>query len=75
MFYVTGAKIYLAQYDQNLKMYPEVKLYRRDDGSIYPEVLSTGIAKKPLTRENCTLQEVIAKFGAGAIVKVKQAQK
>ncbi|MGN1230071.1 MAG: hypothetical protein ACI4T5_10530 [Prevotella sp.] len=66
MFYVTGTKVYLATLDEKTKVYPEVRLVKTEGGAIVPEVLSTGVSKKPPHREICTLAEIIARFGQSA---------
>ena len=66
MFFVSGTKIYLSGYDTELKVSPECKLVRRDDGTVYVSKVGGGIAKKPKHRRVCTLAELIAQFGATA---------
>lgn len=66
MFYVSGSKIYLTQFDETLKVYPEVILILEEDGTVTPEVLKTGIAKKPKNRSIRTIHEVLAALGHNA---------
>ena len=58
MFYVTDTKVYLAEFNETLGMYPEVKFV---DGRAI--VQKTGSQKKPPVKMVCTLSEIIAKFG------------
>lgn len=58
MFYVAGDKIYLTEFDKTSKVYPEVTIV---DGR--PVISDTGVAKKPIIRELCSLNEVVARFG------------
>lgn len=68
MLYVVGSRIYGTT--KNLQgVYPEILLWRRPDGSIEPEILTTGLTQKPTKREYCTWPEVLARFGASAQVK------
>ena len=58
MFYVTDTKVYLAEFNETLGVYPEVKFV---DGRAI--VQKTGSQKKPPVKMVCTLSEIIAKFG------------
>ena len=58
MFYVAGEHIYVATYNEELGIYPEVNII---DGTV--KVLATGVSRKPAERSVCTLQEVLAQFG------------
>ena len=58
MFYVADTKVYLAEFNETLGMYPEVKFV---DGRAI--VQKTGSQKKPPVKMVCTLSEIIAKFG------------
>lgn len=58
MFYVTDTKVYLAEFNETLGMYPEVKFV---DGRAI--VQKTGSQKKPPVKMVCTLSEILAKFG------------
>lgn len=69
MFFVSGEKVYLSEYNSALKAYPEVKLTKTSDDQISAEVQASGIAKKPSNRQLCTLSEILAQFGAGASKK------
>ena len=64
MFYVSGTKVYLTTFDSSKKVFPEVRLIKDAAGKIRFEVLKTGISVKPVHRELCTRQEVLAKFGS-----------
>lgn len=75
MFYVVGTKVYLADFNESKKIYPEVRLIKEADGKIIPEVLDTGVSVKPKNREICTLKEVLAKFGADATTRSKKVSK
>ena len=75
MFYVVGTKVYLADFNESKKVYPEVRLVKETDGRIIPEILDTGVSVKPKNREICTLKEVLAKFGADATVRSKKVIK
>ena len=66
MFYVSGAKIYLATYNAEKRIYPEVVLTKNADGSIRVKVLDKGVSVKPVNRSVCTLREIIAQFGQNA---------
>ena len=58
MFYVTDTKVYLAEFNETLGVYPEVKFV---DG--HAIVQKTGSQKKPPVKMVCTLSEIISKFG------------
>lgn len=58
MFYVTDTKVYLAEFNEALGVYPEVKFV---DGRAI--VQKTGSQKKPPVKMVCTLSEIIVKFG------------
>ena len=58
MFYVTDTKVYLAEFNETLGMYPEVKFV---DGRAI--VQKTGSQKKPPVKMVCSLSEILAKFG------------
>lgn len=58
MFYVTDTKVYLAEFNETLGVYPEVKFV---DGRAI--VQKAGSQKKPPVKMVCTLSEIIAKFG------------
>lgn len=64
MFYVTGAKIYLATFDAELKAYPEVKLVRDEADALCIVKTGKGIAKRPAGGRLCSLTEIRARFGA-----------
>lgn len=70
MFYVSGSKIYLATYDEDLKAYPECKLMVNKDGAMYIKKTGGGVAKKPPRRRLCTFTEIVAQFGTTAIKPV-----
>lgn len=63
MFYVSGSKIYLATFDAELKIYPEVRLTWVDPGHLGVVKTGRGIAQKPKVYNLCTLTELIAQFG------------
>lgn len=63
MFYVSGSKIYLATFDAELKVYPEVKLAWIDYDHIGVVKSGGGVSQKPKVYSLCTLSEVIAQFG------------
>lgn len=76
MFYVTGTKVYLTSFNKKLNIYPEVKLVKESaDGRIVFDVLSTGVSSKPVHREICTAEEVLARFGASASMRSKRVEK
>ena len=58
MFYVADTKVYLAEFNETLGVYPEVKFV---DG--HAIVQKTGSQKKPPVKMVCTLSEIISKFG------------
>jgi hypothetical protein len=66
MFFVSGTKIYLTEFNTTSKVYPEVKLIKTSDGTVQMKVQSSGISKKPVNSQVCTAREVIAQFGSGA---------
>ena len=63
MFYVSGAKIYLATFDVELKVYPEVKLARIDYDHLGVVKTGKGVTKKPVGCKLCSMTEVLARFG------------
>lgn len=63
MFYVSGAKIYLATFDTELKVYPEVKLVRIDHDQLGVVKSGGGLSQKPKAYSVCSLAEVLAQFG------------
>ena len=73
MFYVSGSKIYLATFDAELKVYPEVKLAWIDYDHIGVVKSGGGVAQKPKVYSLCTLSEVIAQFG-GAVAPLVEAE-
>ena len=66
MFYVSGTKIYLATFDAELKVYPEVKLAWIDYDHLGVVKTGKGVTKKPAGCRMCSMTEVIARFG-GAV--------
>lgn len=58
MFYVAGERIYVANYNEDLGIYPEVHLVNG-----VAKILDTGVSRKPAERTVCSLQEVLAQFG------------
>lgn len=73
MFYVSGTKIYLATFDAELKVYPEVKLAWIDYDRLGVVKTGSGVAEKPVRCRLCTLTEVIAQFG-GLVPPVASAE-
>ena len=73
MFYVSGSKIYLATFDAELKVYPEVKLAWIDYDHIGVVKSGGGVAQKPKVYSLCTLNEVIAQFG-GTVEPLVEAE-
>ena len=69
MFYVSGTKIYLATFDAELKVYPEVKLAWIDYDHLGAVKTGKGVTKKPAGCRMCSMTEVIARFG-GAVAPV-----
>ena len=69
MFYVSGTKIYLATFDAELKVYPEVKLAWIDYAHLGVVKTGKGVTKKPAGCRMCSMTEVIARFG-GAVAPV-----
>lgn len=63
MFYVSNNKVYLAEYDKDTRVYPEVLLKRTANGGVAVVKTSGGSAKKPRNRSVCTMQELIAQGG------------
>lgn len=63
MFYVTGSKIYMATFDAELKIYPEVKLAWIDYDQLGVVKTGGGIAQKPKVYNLCTRAELLAQFG------------
>lgn len=63
MFYVSGTKIYLATFDAELKVYPEVKLAWIGYDHLGVVKTGKGVAKKPTGCRMCSMTEVIARFG------------
>lgn len=63
MFYVSGSKIYLATFDAELGVYPEVKLTRLDHDHIGVVKAGSGTAVRPVRCQVCSLAEIIAQFG------------
>lgn len=68
MFYVAGGKIYASTFDEELKVFPEMRLMVTEDGDYYLKKMSTGVAKKPAKRKVCIMCELIAMFGYKAAV-------
>ena len=75
MFYVTGTKVYLAEFNAQKGVYPEVRLVRESTGQIVFDILNVGTASKPAHREICSAEEVRAKFGTGAAERIKKLTK
>lgn len=73
MFYVSGSKIYLATFDAELKVYPEVKLAWVGYDQLGVVKTGGGIAQKPKAYSLCTLAELIAQFG-GTVAPVTEAE-
>lgn len=69
MFYVSGNKIYLATFDAELKVYPEVKLAWIDYDHLGVVKTGKGVTRKPADCRLCSMTEVIARFG-GAVAPV-----
>lgn len=63
MFYVSGTKIYLATFDAELKVYPEVKLAWIDYDHMGVVKTGKGVTKKPAGCRMCTMTEILARFG------------
>ena len=63
MFYVSGTKIYLATFDAELKVYPEVKLAWIDYDHLGVVKTGKGVTKKPVGCKLCSMTEVLARFG------------
>ena len=63
MFYVSGTKIYLATFDVELKVYPEVKLAWIDYDHLGVVKTGKGVTKKPVGCKLCSMTEVLARFG------------
>ena len=66
MFYVSGKRIFLADYDEEKHMYPEVVLKKTTDGDFYLLRNGKGSVSKPKDRRVCVMSEIIAQFGAEA---------
>ena len=69
MFYISGTKIYLATFDAELKVYPEVKLAWIDYDRIGVVKTGGGVSVKPEQYNLCTLSEVLAQF-SGTVASV-----
>ena len=63
MFYVSGTKIYLATFDAELKVYPEVKLAWVGYDQLGVVKTGKGVAEKPARSRMCSLTEILASFG------------
>lgn len=63
MFYVSGTKIYLATFDAELKVYPEVKLAWIDYDHLGVVKTGKGVPKKPAGCRMCSMTEILARFG------------
>lgn len=74
MYFLTGKKVYSANFDAALKVYRAVELYRDDNGVVRFKMLDTGISKKPKNRQVCTTAEVIAQLGPSIGVKAKASE-
>lgn len=72
MFYVAKGKIYSAEFDEVLKVYPEMTLHVDDEGLYYLKKHTTGASKKPARRSVCTLQEIFAQFGDTATAELAE---
>lgn len=72
MFYVSGTKIYLATFDTELKVYPEVKLAWIDYDHLGVVKTGKGVAEKPAMSRMCSLVEILAAFG-GTVPPVESA--
>ena len=66
MFYVSGTKIYLATFDAELKVFPEVKLSWIDYDHLGVVKTGKGVTKKPTGCRMCSMTEIIARFGGSA---------
>ena len=74
MFYVSGPKIYLATFDAELKVFPEVKLTWIGYDQLGVVKTGGGVAQKPKVYKLCTLPELIAQFG-GTVAPVTEQPK
>lgn len=62
MLYVAGGKTYLATYDEDLKVFPEVTVAVGDDGGYSITAKGGGVSKRPLGRETLTVEEYLARY-------------
>lgn len=70
MLYVVKGKAYLATYDEDLKVYPEVTVAADGDGySITTK--GGGVAKRPAGREVLTVEEYLARYGSAVAETVE----
>ena len=63
MLYVAGGKTYLATYDEDLKVFPEVTVAVGDDGGYSIIAKGGGASKRPRGREMLTIEEYLARYG------------
>lgn len=63
MLYVAGGKTYLATYDEDLKVFPEVTVAVGTDGGYSITAKGGGVSKRPLGRETLTVEEYLARYG------------
>lgn len=63
MLYVAGGKTYLATYDEDLKVYPEVTVAVGADGGYSVIAKGGGASKRPRGREMLTIEEYLARYG------------
>lgn len=69
MYYVSGTKVYSSEKDPKTKIYPEVKLHKKADGTLYMKYLASGVSTKPKQRQICLAAEVFAQLGSIATVE------
>lgn len=63
MLYVAGGRTYLATYDEDLKVYPEVTVAVGADGDYSITAKSGGASKRPRGCEMLTIEEYLARYG------------
>lgn len=74
MYFISDDKVYSTFFNEEKKMYPEVKVVRTATGQLSIEVLDTGVETKPHYRQVATQMELFAKFGAMAVLATEPEQ-
>ena len=71
MYYVSGGKIYSTVKGASTNKYAELEMYKATDGvdgkpRFALRVKDAGVVNKPANRRLCTMEELIAQYGASA---------